>query len=711
MCGVLVEVDDGRIRSVRGDPDDPFSRGYVCPKAAALPDLHHDPDRIRGPLVRTGSTWRRASWDEALDRAAAGLAAVRRRHGRDAVALYYGNPVAHNLGLLTHGLAFRRALRTRNVYSASSADQLPQMLASLRMYGHFGLIPVPDVERTDFFLIIGANPVVSNGSLMSAPDMRGRLAAIRARGGRVVVVDPRRTETAAIADEHLAIRPGADALLLAAVLHVIVSEDRVRLGRMAERVKHLDALFAFVGALPPERVAPRTGIAPTTIRRLAAAFADAGRAACYGRVGLCTQRYGTLAVWLQQALNLVTGRLDEVGGMLLPTPAVDVLGIFDRLGWRGTFDRWRSRVRGLPEFSDELPVAALADEIEPAGPGSVRALVTVAGNPVLSAPNGRRLDRALEGLEHVVAVDPYLNETTRPAHVLLPPAPPLTRAHYDLALNAFAVRNVAKYVEPVVARAADERHDWEILAELGGRALAPRRLRRPVARAARALRPERLLRPLLRAGPYGLTLARLRAAPHGVDLGPLQPGRIGGRIATPDRRIDAAPEEFLREAREQLVAEADGGATDGLVLIGRREVRSNNSWMHNSPRLVKGPPRCTLLVHPDDAASRGLDTGGLAELRSETGAVTVPVEVSDTMRPGVVSLPHGWGHDRDGVRLRVAGAHAGASANDVTSDRHLDTLSGNAGFNGLPVTVRPRSRSACADVSSGPTKAAKIAER
>ncbi len=691
MCGVLVEVDGGHIRSVRGDPDDPFSRGYVCPKAAALPDLHDDPDRIRRPLVRTGSSWREASWDEALDRAAAGLAAVRRRHGRDAVALYYGNPVAHNLGLLTHGLAFRRALRTRNVYSASSADQLPQMLASLRMYGHFGLIPVPDVERTDFFLIIGANPVVSNGSLMSAPDMRRRLGAIRGRGGRVVVVDPRRTETAAVADEHLAIRPGADALLLAALLHVIVSEDRVRLGRMAERVKRLDALIAFVGALPPERVAPRTGIAPATIRRLADAFAGAGRAACYGRVGLCTQRYGTLAAWLQQALNLVTGRLDEVGGMLLPTPAVDVLGIFDRLGWRGSFDRWRSRVRGLPEFSDELPVAALADEIEPPGAGSVRALVTVAGNPVLSAPNGRRLARAMEGLEHVVAIDPYLNETTRHAHVLLPPAPPLTRAHYDLALNAFAVRNVAKYVEPVVARTPDELHDWEILAEVGGRALAPRLLRRPVARAARALRPERLLRPLLRAGPYGLTLARLRAAPHGMDLGPLQPGRICGRIATPDGRVDAAPEEFLREARERLVAEADGGATDGLVLIGRREVRSNNSWMHNSPRLVKGPPRCTLLVHPDDAASRGLGTGDLAELRSETGAVTVPVEVSDAMRPGVVSLPHGWGHDRDGVRLGVARAHAGASANDVTSDRHLDTLSGNAAFNGLPVTVRRRS--------------------
>ena len=691
MCGLLVEVDGRRIRSVHGDPEDPFSRGYICPKAAALADLHHDPERIRTPLIRTGSDWREASWDEALDRAAEGLAGVRRRHGRDAVGIYYGNPVAHNLGLLTHGLAFRRAFGSRNIYSASSADQLPQMLAALRMFGHFGLIPVPDVDRTDFFLVIGANPLVSNGSLMSAPDMRRRLAGIRARGGRVVVVDPRRTETADAADEHLAVRPGADALLLAALLQVIVSQGRVRLGRLAGRVKHLDVLAAFVRNLPPERVARRTGIAPAAIRRLAAGFAHAERAACYGRVGLCTQRYGTLAAWLQQALNLVTGRLDEAGGMLLPTPAVDVLGISARLGWRGTVGRWRSSVRNLPEFGGELPVAALADEIEHAGPRSVRALLTVAGNPVLSAPNGQRLERALETLEHKVAVDPYLNETTRHAHVLLPPAPPLARPHYDLALNAFAVRNVAKYAEPAVSGSPGQRHDWEILVELGARALAPRPLRRLVTRAARALRPERVLDLLLRLGPHDLTLARLRDMPHGVDLGPLQPGRIAGRIATPDGRIDLAPEEFVREAHDRLFAEADGDGTSGLVLIGRRQSRSNNSWMHNSRRLLKGPARCTLLVHPADAAPRRLATGDPAELRSEAGAVTVPVEVTDAIRPGVVSLPHGWGHDREGSRLSVARSHAGASANDVTSELHLDALSGNAAFNGLPVTVRRRS--------------------
>jgi len=465
-CGILVDTDGERIRSIRGDEEDPFSRGYICPKAAALADLHDDPDRIRTPLIREGANWREASWEDALDRAADGLVRVRKKHGRDGVAIYYGNPVAHNLGLMTHALPFARMLRTRNVYSASSADQLPQMVAALRMFGHLALIPVPDLERTDYFLIFGANPVVSNGSLMTAPDMKSRLRAIRDRGGRIIVVDPRRTETAEAADEHVAIRPGTDALLLAAMLHVVFAEGWVRLGRFEGRVAHIDALAHLVRLYSPERVARRTGVAPDVTRRIAGEFARMTRAACYGRVGLCTQKHGTLASWLVQALNLVTGHLDEVGGMMLTTPAVDAVAIMSRLGMRGTFDRWRSRARHLPEFAGDPPIATLADEIELSGPGQVRALVTIAGNPVLSAPNGRRLDRALGTLEHVVSIDGYLNETTRHAHVLLPPAPPLSRAHYDLALYAFAVRNVAKYNEPVVPQQASERLDWEIVTEL-----------------------------------------------------------------------------------------------------------------------------------------------------------------------------------------------------------------------------------------------------
>ena len=682
-CGLLIEADGVRIGAVRGDPDDPFSRGYICPKATALPDLQDDPDRLRAPLIREGSRWREASWDTALDWAAEGLARIRRTRGRDAVGVYYGNPVAHNLGLLTHLLPFTRALRTKHIYSASSADQLPQMLAALRMFGHLAAIPVPDVNRTDLFLLFGANPVVSNGSLMTAPNMRERLLDIRRRGGRVIVVDPRRTETAAIADEHVAIRPGTDALLLAAMLHVTFAERYTDLRTLSGRVKGLEELAAFVREYSPDRVAARTGVSPDTTRRLAIAFATTPRAACYGRVGLCTQRHGTLACWLAQALNLVTAHVDEIGTMMFPTPAVDAPAILSRLGMTGAYDRWRSPVRGLPEFNGDFPVAALADEM-----AGIGAFITIAGNPVLSAPNGRRLDRALGALEHMVSIDPYLNETTRHAHVILPPAPALSRAHYDVALYAFSVRNVAKYSDPVIPRAASERHDWEILAELGGRLFAPRPFRGIVARAARGLRPEWLLDLGLRLGPHRLTVKQLRHHPHGLDLGPLETGRVGDRIATRDGLIDLAPDDFVREGRARLSAEADGPAAgDSLVLIGRRQLQGNNSWMHNVARLVKGPERCTLFVHPVDAAARGISDGDLATLESDAGAIIVPIEVTDTIRPGVACLPHGWGHDREGTRLRVAETHAGVSANDVTSERYLDTLSGNAAFSGVEVRL------------------------
>lgn len=686
-CGILVDADGGRIQAIRGDGEDPFSRGYICPKAAALADLHDDPDRLRAPLIREGRDWREASWEEAFERAASGLSRIRKEHGRDAVAMYYGNPVAHNLGLMTHALPFAQALRTKNVYSASSADQLPQMLVAFRMFGHLALIPVPDLERTDYFLVFGANPVVSNGSLMTAPGMRDRLLAIRRRGGRVVVVDPRRTETAAIADEHVAIKPGSDALLIAAMLQVIFEDRLVRLGRLDGQVKNIDALAAFVRELSPERVARRTGVDPEITRRLARDVAGTPRAACYGRVGLCTQRYGTLANWLLQALNLVTGHLDEVGGMMLTTPAVDAVAALSWLGMRGTYDRWRSRARQLPEFGGDLPIAALADEIGTAGSRSIRALVTIAGNPVLSAPNGRRLEGAIASLEHMVSIDAYVNETTRHAHVILPPPPPLSRSHYDLALYAFAVRNVAKYSEAVIPRQPSERHDWEIISELAIRLFLPWPIR-PAARfMSRRLRPERLVDLLLRLGPHRLTLEKLRRSPHGLDLGPLEPGRFSHRIATRDRMADAAPDDFVRDARARLPDEADRASDGELLLIGRRQLRDNNSWMHNAPRLVSGPDRCTLLVHPDDASTRGLGEGDLACLKSDAGAIVVPVEITDAVRPGVLSLPHGWGHHRDGARLHVAREHAGESVNDVTSDEHLDTLSGNAAFNGLAVSL------------------------
>jgi anaerobic selenocysteine-containing dehydrogenase len=688
-CGIEVEVEDDRIRTIRGDSDDPMSSGYVCPKASLLADLHNDPDRLRTPIVREGSRWQDVSWEIALDRAAHGLSRVRRRHGRNAVGIYYGNPVAHNLGLMTHGLTFASALRTRNVYSASSADQLPQMLVAFHMFGHSVRIPVPDLERTEFILICGANPVVSNGSLMTAPNMRRRLKAIRERGGRVVVVDPRRTETANIADEHIPIRPGTDALLFAAMLNVLFAEGLTRLHALRDRVRHVDVLADVVRDLTPQRTAQATGVPAATVRRLAIEFATTERAAGYGRVGLCTQQHGTLACWLLQALNLVAGHLDRAGGMMFTTPAVNIIGLSSVLGLGGSFDRWRSRVRHLPEFGGDLPIAALADEIETGGEGQVRGLVTMAGNPVLSAPNGRRLDGALSRLDFMVSIDPYLNETTRHAHVILPPAPPLSRGHYPLPLYAFSVRNVAKYSAAVIQRKAHERHDWEILSELAGRLFAPPLLRKAASRCLRALTPERLVNALLRIGPYGLSLKALRRSPHGLDLGPLQPGCLATQLETGDRYIDIAPASFVWEARTQLPANADRGPGSDLVLIGRRQVLSNNSWMHNLQRSMRGPDRFTLQVHPDDAGSRGLCSGDRARLESSSGAITVPIDVTTAIMRGVVSLPHGWGHHRDGTRLSVVPQHAGASINDVTSERLCDTLSGNAAFNGVAVRVQP----------------------
>ncbi|HEU4536779.1 MAG TPA: molybdopterin-dependent oxidoreductase, partial [Polyangiaceae bacterium] len=655
-------------------------------------ELHHDPDRLRTPLVREGGGWREAGWPEALARASEGLSAVRRKYGRDAVGAYYGNPTAHNLGLFTFGMALVRALRTRNLYSASSTDQLPQMLVALEMFGHLALMPVPDVDRTDYFLVLGANPLVSNGSVMTAPDMRRRLRAIRERGGKVVVVDPRRTETAEVADEHFFVRPGADVWLLLGLLHVIFAEGLARPGRLGPRLDGLGALEALARRVPPARAAERSGVPAEAVARLAREFAAAPRAACYGRVGLCTQEHGTLAWWLAQALNAVTGRLDEPGGAMFTTPAFDFVAALSALGLSGGFNRWTSRRRGLPEFAGELPVAALADEIEAPGPGQVRALLTLAGNPALSAPNGARLERALPGLEFMVSIDAYLNETTRHASVILPPTSPLGRSHYDLALNAFAVRNQAKYVAPPWPRAESERHDWEICAELALGLFVPPALR-PLARRALAGGPEPLLDLGLRLGPHGawrgspraLSLRALRAAPHGVDLGPLEP-RLPGRLRTPGRRVALAPPAFVREAERLLDAAA--APPGGLVLVGRRQLRNNNSWLHNSRKLVKGPRRCTLLMHPADAGARGLAPGAEVRVRSRTGAVVVALEVSDEIMPGVVSLPHGFGHTREGTRLAVARAEApGASANDVTDEALVDRLSGNAGFNGVPVEV------------------------
>ncbi|PXY38374.1 molybdopterin-dependent oxidoreductase [Prauserella flavalba] len=701
-CGLEVTFDGAGVTSVRGDSEDVFSRGYVCPKGASLGALHNDPDRLRTPLVKRGGSFTEVSWDEAFAEIDARLPAVAAEHGRDSVAVYVGNPAAHNLAVALYGRAFFKALGTRNFYTAGSVDQLPKHYSSGYLFGGGFTIPVPDLDRTGHLLMLGANPLVSNGSLMTAADVRGRLRAIRQRGGKVVVVDPRRTRTAEVADEHHAIRPGTDALLLFALVHTLFAEDLVSLGRLADHVNGAAEVRTLAEPFAPEAVAPVTGVAAAEIRRMARELAAAERAVVYGRIGTTTQAFGTLTSWLVDVLNVLTGNLDAEGGAMFPLAAA---GQLNSSGAQRPFTagRWRTRVRGLPEVFGEVPVATLADEIETPGDGQVRALVTIAGNPCLSTPNAGRLANALPQLDFMLSLDIYLNETTRHADVILPGPTPLERAHYDTALYQLAVRNVANWTPAALSSPVPQ--EWETLLRLTGivtgqgpnadvaaldafvAADVARRSGLDVAVAGERTGPERIMDLMLRAGPYDLTLADLEAAPHGVDLGPLRP-RIPEVLSTPSGRIELAPEAITGDV-PRLAAELTRPPNGRLVLIGRRQLSSNNSWMHNLEPLVRGKNRCTVQVHPDDAGRLGLRDGGQAKVTARTGTIEVPVEVTDEVRPGVVSIPHGWGHDVEGVRAAVARAHAGANSNVLADELLLDALSGTAVLNGIPVEVVP----------------------
>lgn len=700
MCGLVIETRDGVIEKIRGDDEDPLSRGHICPKAIALQDLHTDPDWLRAPLRRRGTEFEEVSWEAAIDEAAGRVHEIQRSHGRSAVAVYQGNPVVHNYGALIFGQLFARTLGSHSNFSATSVDQLPQMLAGFLMYGHQLLMPVPDVDRTQHFLILGANPLASNGSLMTAPGIRKRLVDLRARGGKVVLVDPRRTETAACADRHLAIRPETDALFLLGLIHTVFSENLARPGRLAAFTDGLDDLAKIAQNWSPDVVAEAVGLTAEEIRVEAREFARAPSAVCYGRVGVSTQSFGGLASWLMNALNVITGNLDRAGGFMFTKPAIDVVELAARAGMRGRFAKYRSRVRGAPDFGGEWPVATLAEEIETAGKGQIRALVTLGGNPVLSSPNGRRLEGALRGLDFMVSIDPYVNETSRLANLILPTASPLARDHYDLVFHLLAVRNTAKFSRAIFEKGADERHDWEILLGLtdalarkrGGADISGRAVRKLMGH----LGPRGVIGKLLRFGPYGsglnpagggVTLGRLDREVSGIDLGPLTPS-LPGRLHTRSRRIDLTPKALvddLPRLRRWMEEKRDPAS---LTLIGRRELRSNNSWMHNTARLMKGADRCTLLMHPHDADQRSISNGQAVTITSRAGEVRVRAEITDAVRPGVVSLPHGFGHDREGVRLSVARAHAGASFNDVADERRIDELCGTAAFSGTPVEVR-----------------------
>ncbi|WP_307833462.1 molybdopterin-dependent oxidoreductase [Pimelobacter simplex] len=687
-CGLLLTIEGGAVTGVRGNPDDPLSRGHICPKGVAIGDVHADPDRLRRPVRRVGrgddARWEEIGWDEALDLVADGLARAVNDHGEDALAIYLGNPNVHSLGSMTHGVALAQSFRTRNKFSATSVDQLPHQLVGYLLYGHQLLLPVPDIDRTSYFLVLGANPMASNGSLMTVPDFPGRLRELRARGGRMVVLDPRRTETAKVADEHHFVRPGTDAWVLLALLHVLFAES---LTRPPAYVDGLAGVEALVAPFTPELAEQASGVPAEEIRRIARDFAAADGAAAYGRIGVSTQEFGTVCQWAVQMINLVTGNLDREGGALLTNPAIDAVG--RGLIGRGHLDRYRSRVRQVPEFGGELPVSVLREEIETPGEGQVRALLTVAGNPVLSTPDGAALDRAIQGLDFYAAVDIYLNETTRHADVVLPPTTLLERDHYDLVFHLLAVRNTARFTPAVFAKGRDQRHDWEIFRDLYVR-VTRRRHRKPplkrrvVAEARMRMSPTFLIGMLLRSGGSRTTLTELRRHPEGVDLGPLRAGQLPARLRTREGRIDALPALVAQDVARlgQHALPRDGE----LLLIGRRHQRDCNSWMHNTDRLTRGKTRHQLLMHPADLASRGLADGAVVTVRSRVGEVKVEVAATEDVMPGVVSLPHGYGHGRTGARLGVAAGVAGVSINDLTDPERLD-VSGNAALSGVPVTV------------------------
>jgi len=720
-CGLSLEVEDETIVSVRGDPHDPFSRGFICPKAYGLKELHHDPERLRRPVRRTAGGWTEITWDEAYAEVASALTSVRARHGKDAIGMYSGNPMVHDPAFL-YAPVLARALGSRNVFNPAAIDTLPKEVQTGLMFGGpFPVgIPVPDIDRTHYLLIVGANPAISHGSLMTMPNAPGRLKDVVKRGGKLVVIDPRRTETAKLASEHHFIRPRTDAAFLLALVHTLFEEKLVRLGAADGLVAGLDIVETATHEFAPERVAEFCAMPATVIRRIAREFAAAEAAACYGRLGTCVQEFGTLASWGVDLVNVLTGNTDRPGGAMFPMPAAPITGLFKASPF--AFGRWKSRVSGQPEVRGRIPSSTMAEEMLTPGEGQVRAMILLMTNPLRSAANSRQLEAAFAGLTFLVAVDFYINETTRFAHVILPTASPAAQPNYEFGLYHLSVRNVVKWSSPVPA-SAEAPEAWQVLARLSGILMGmPHRSAEEIddvvfrqfatsalgtsawpdlgvdeiiAKLDGVHGPERIVDMLMRMGPYGdgfgrrpdgLALDRVRQAPHGIDLGPLQP-RLQEVLNTASGMIELAPPTMMGDLARLRARMAE--QTSGMVLIGRRDLRASNSFMHNLPALVKGPERCTLQVSPHDAARLRLRAGGLARVTSRVGSVVAPVEVTEDLMPGVVSLPHGWGHDAEEARLSVARAHPGVNTNVLTDDRAYDEASGTAVLFGTAVTVEP----------------------
>ncbi len=702
ICGLVITRENNKVVSIKGDKKDPLSKGHICPKAVALQDIYNDPDRLRKPVKKTADGWKEISWSQAFDEVSTQLKRIQKTYGNNAAAVYQGNPTVHNLEAMLYAPLFVRSLRTKNRYSATSVDQLPEQLVSLLMFGHSLLVPLPDIDRTDYLIIFGANPVVSNGSLMTAPGIPKRLKAIRERGGKIAVIDPRKTETSAIADTHIYIKPGTDVLMLLSMLHVVFKESLHNMADAANYTHGIEKIEQLVSKYPPESTAKMTGVDAGQIEKLVREFCQAKTASCYGRIGVSTQQYGTLSQWLINVFNIVTGTLDKVGGTMFSQPAFDVLeakkenpSLKKRKGFADNY----TRVRKLPDFNGEFPVVALAEEISTQGEGRIRALVTNSGNPVSSTPNSTKLDKALTKLDFMVSIDFYINETTRHANIILPPPSALERPHYDIVFHALAVQDTARFSSLTFKPPRHQKTDTDIFLELSWRMQSKNWsskfsgwIKKTIIKQ---LGCEWVVNQQLKKGPYAqshnLDLNLLKKNPHGIDLGALKPC-LPQRLFTADKTINLAPDEIIEDIGrlEKMINDPSANKTKDefdLLLIGRRNPRTNNSWLHNSYRMVKGKKRCLAFIHPQDAQQRNLKENDLVTVTSRVGSIQIEIQITEDIMPGVISIPHGWGHDMDGVKLSVATEHAGVNTNILTDDYLLDAISGNAALNGVPISV------------------------
>ena len=683
MCGLKITYKEKKVISIVGDKKDPLSKGYICPKSQALKDLYEDSDRLKTPIKRTENGWKNISWTEAFDEVENQIKKIQEEYGNNAVATYQGNPNVHNVGSMLYGGPFLKSLKTKQKYSATSADQLPHHIASLKMFGHQMLIPIPDIERTDYLLILGANPGASNGSLLTAPGFSQKIKNIQKRGGEVINIDPRYTETSKISSNHFFINPGKDALLLLSLLYVIFEQGIDEKTHLSSHLKGLEEIKEIIKKYPPQKTAAIIGIDSLEIQKIAKNFMNSKTAVCYGRMGVSTQEYGGLCQWLINVLNIVTNNMDKAGGAMFTEAAIDLVFMTGMQGKVGNFDRYRSRVHDLPEYSGELPVATLADEMIVEGEGQIKMLICTAGNPVLSTPNGKKLEKALEGLDFMVSIDIYLNETSKYANIILPTTNGLETLHYDLVFHQLAIRNTAKLSEVLFEKDENQKHDWQILNELTER----------ITGKKNPLTPEMMLDNMFKFSSYkaaNLSVKKLKENPSGIDLGALQP-LLTKRIFTQDKKINISPKFFIddlkRLDKELFNTNGEDKTNYPFALIGRRHLRNNNSWMHNSKLLMKGKNRCTVLMCPKDANNLSITNHQKIRIASNVGSIELPVEISDEMKEGVLSIPHGFGHNRQGTKIKLAEENAGESINDLTDDYNIDKLTGNVNFSGTRVKV------------------------